>query len=105
MRHICKMEKLEVRAVIKYFCKKGIHPKEIHEDFIETLGKESPYSTVKIWQQSLTLSLPNATVVEFTVHCQTRLQSKLKAQLIAVYFFTVIKDANLSFLFQNVQGT
>ena len=26
----------------------------------------------------LTLSLPNATVVEFTVHCQTRLQSKFK---------------------------
>ena len=24
-------------------------PKEIHEDFMETLGKESPYSTVKKW--------------------------------------------------------
>ena len=41
------MKKLEIRAVIKYFCKKGIPPKEIHEDFLETLGKESPYSTVK----------------------------------------------------------
>ena len=41
------MEKLEIRAVIKYFCKKGMPPKEIHEDFMETLGKESPYSTVK----------------------------------------------------------
>ena len=52
MRHICKMEKLvnAVSAVIKYFCKKGIPPKEIHEDFIETLGKEPPfYSTVKKW--------------------------------------------------------
>ena len=49
MRHICKMEKLETRVVIKYFCKKGMHPKEIHEDFMETLGKESPYSTVKKW--------------------------------------------------------
>ena len=48
MRHICKMEKLEIRAVIKYFCKKGMPPNEIHEDFMETLGKESPsYSTVK----------------------------------------------------------
>ena len=48
VRHICKMEKLEIRAVIKYLCKKGIPPKEIHEDFLETLGKESPsYSTVK----------------------------------------------------------
>ena len=44
------MEKLETRVVIKNFCKKGIPPKEIHEDFIETLGKESPsYSTVKKW--------------------------------------------------------
>ena len=45
-----KMEKVEVRAVIKYLCKKGMTPKEIHEDYIETLGKESPsYSTVKRW--------------------------------------------------------
>ena len=47
---ICKMEKLEIRTVIKYFCKKVMPPKEIHEDFMETLGKESPsYSTVKKW--------------------------------------------------------
>ena len=44
------MEKVEVRAVIKYLCKNGMSPKEIHEDFLETLGKESPsYSTVKKW--------------------------------------------------------
>ena len=44
------MEKLEIRMVIKYFCKKGIPSKEIHEDFMETLGNESPsYSTVKKW--------------------------------------------------------
>ena len=50
MRHICKMEKLEIRAVTKYFCKQGMPPKEIHEEFMETLGKESPsYSTVKKW--------------------------------------------------------
>ena len=48
MRHICKMEELEIKAVIKFFCQKGMHPKGIHEDFIESLGKESPsYSTVK----------------------------------------------------------
>jgi hypothetical protein len=42
------MEKVEIRAVIKYLCKKGISPKEIHEDFMDTLGKESPsYSTMK----------------------------------------------------------
>ena len=48
------MEKLEIRVVIKYFCKKGMPLKEIHEDFMETLRKESPsYSTVKKWAQSL----------------------------------------------------
>ena len=41
------MKKLETRPVIKYFCKKGMTSKEIHEDFMETLGKESPYSIVK----------------------------------------------------------
>ena len=50
VRPICEMEKIEIRGVIKYFCEKGIPPKEIHEDFTETLGKESPsYSTVKKW--------------------------------------------------------
>ena len=29
----------------------------------------------------------------------------LKVQFIAVYFLTVIRDANLSSFFQNVQGT
>ena len=33
--------------VIKYLCKKGIPPKEIHDNFMEILRKESPYSTVK----------------------------------------------------------
>ena len=50
MGHIRKMKKLEIRAVFKYFCKKGMPPKEIHEDFMETLGKESPsYRTVNKW--------------------------------------------------------
>ena len=34
--------------VIKYFCKKGMPPIKNHEDFMETLWKESPSnSTVK----------------------------------------------------------
>ena len=38
------------QLIIRYFCEKGMPPKEIDEDFIETLGKESPsYSTVKNW--------------------------------------------------------
>ena len=41
MRQTCKMEKVEVRAVIKYRFKKGMTPKEIHEDFMKTLGNES----------------------------------------------------------------
>ena len=44
------MEKLKIRAVIKFFCKKGLPPKEIHEYFMESLGKELPsHSTVKKW--------------------------------------------------------
>ena len=50
MRPIFKMKKLEIRAVIKYFYKHGMPPNEIHENFMKTLGKESPsYSTVKKW--------------------------------------------------------
>jgi hypothetical protein len=42
------MEKVEIRAIIKYLYKKGLSPKEIHEDFMNTLGKESPsYSIVQ----------------------------------------------------------
>ena len=45
--HICKMKKLEIRLVIMYFCKKGMPPSKIDENFIETLGKEFPsYRTV-----------------------------------------------------------
>ena len=38
MRQTCKMEKVEVRAVIKCLCKKGMTPTEIYEDFMKTLG-------------------------------------------------------------------
>ena len=48
MRQTCKMEKVEVRAVIKYLCNQGKTPKEIHKDFMKTVGNEFPsYSTVK----------------------------------------------------------
>ncbi|XP_030003909.1 histone-lysine N-methyltransferase SETMAR-like [Sphaeramia orbicularis] len=44
------MEKQELRAVIKYLHKKGMTPKEIHEDMVSTLGKEClAYSTVRKW--------------------------------------------------------
>ena len=49
-----KWRNLKIRAVIKYFCKKRMPPKQIHADFMETLGKKSTsYSTVNIGQQSL----------------------------------------------------
>ena len=44
------MKKLEIKAVIKYFCKKGMPLMEIHEYFMETLGKESSsFGTVNKW--------------------------------------------------------
>lgn len=44
------MEKLEDRAAIKYLQKKGLTPKEIHEDMVTTLVASAPsYSTVKKW--------------------------------------------------------
>ena len=48
----------------------------------------------------LTLSLPNATVVEFTIHCQTRLQSKFTGTVDSCQYFTIIRDANIFSLFQ-----
>ncbi|UYV74600.1 hypothetical protein LAZ67_12000233 [Cordylochernes scorpioides] len=45
-----KMETNEIRAVIKYLCKKEISPKEIYEDMVDTLREDAPsYSTVKKW--------------------------------------------------------
>jgi hypothetical protein len=46
--HLDQKDKVEIRAVIKYLSKKGMSPKEINEDFMDTLGKECPsFSTVK----------------------------------------------------------
>uniref|UniRef100_A0A672ZDH7 Mos1 transposase HTH domain-containing protein n=1 Tax=Sphaeramia orbicularis TaxID=375764 RepID=A0A672ZDH7_9TELE len=45
-----KTLRYELRAVIKYLHKKGMTPKEIHEDMVSTLGKEClAYSTVRKW--------------------------------------------------------
>ena len=56
-------------------------------------------------QCRLNTSLTNATVVEFTVHYETQLQSKFKDTVDSCLFLTVIRDANRCSLFQNVQGT
>ena len=44
-----KMDKVEIQvsAVTKQFCKTGMSQKEIHDNFIKTLGDESHYSTMK----------------------------------------------------------
>ena len=36
-----EMDKVEVRAVIKYFCRISMSLKEIHDNFIKTPGDES----------------------------------------------------------------
>lgn len=51
----------------------------------------------------LTLSLPYATVVEFTVHCHTRLQSKLDGTGLKSNVVGVSKEVAQQFLHQNCQ--
>ena len=49
-KQILNMDKKEARSVIKHLQKKGMSPKEIHEDMVQTLGEDSPsYSTIKKW--------------------------------------------------------
>ena len=45
-----KMDKIEYRAVIKFFVKEGSTPNEIHLKFIKVYGDSSPsFSTIKKW--------------------------------------------------------
>ena len=48
VRHICKMERLEIRAIIKYFCTKRMPSRVIHEDYMEIFWKESPSYSISI---------------------------------------------------------
>jgi len=44
------MDKIEYRAVIKFFVKEGLTPNETHSKFIKVYGDSSPsFSTVKKW--------------------------------------------------------
>jgi transposase len=44
------MDKIENRAIIKFFVKEGLTPKEIHLKFIKVYGDSSPsFSTIKKW--------------------------------------------------------
>ena len=45
-----KMDKIQYRAVIKFFVKEGLTPNEIHSKFIKVYGDSSPsFSTIKKW--------------------------------------------------------
>ena len=45
-----KMDKIEYRAVIKFFLKEGLTPNEIHSKFIKVYGDAFPsFSTIKKW--------------------------------------------------------
>ena len=61
------------------------------------------YGILKL-EDTLTLSLPNATVVEITVHGQTRLQSKFKGAFDSCLFLTVIWDANICVFISKCSG-
>jgi histone-lysine N-methyltransferase SETMAR len=44
------MDKIEYRAVIKFFVKEGLTPNEIHLKFIKVYGdSSSSFSTIKKW--------------------------------------------------------
>jgi len=44
------MDKIEYHAVIKFFVKEGLTPKEIHSKFLQVCGDSSPsFSTIKKW--------------------------------------------------------
>ena len=45
---LLQMEKLEIRVVIKYFCKTGMSPKETHKDFMKTLSRKESISYSKV---------------------------------------------------------
>jgi transposase len=45
-----KMDKIEYRAVIKFFVKEGLTPNEIHLKFVKVYGDSSPsFSTIIKW--------------------------------------------------------
>jgi transposase len=44
------MDKIEYRAVIKFFAKEGLTPTDMHSKFIKVYGESSPsFSTIEKW--------------------------------------------------------
>ena len=95
------MEKLEIRAVIKYFCKKGMPPKGIHKDFMETLSTVKKLAAeFKRWRESVeddgrSCRLKDATanenvkVVRTLVMCDRRRDLQSIASEVGVRFVAV----------------
>jgi transposase len=55
-----KMDKIEYRAVIKFFVKEGLTPYEIHSKFIKVYRDSSPsFSTIKKWAAEFKLCRTN----------------------------------------------
>jgi transposase len=54
------MDKIEYRAVIKFFVKEGLTPNGIHWKFIKVYGDSSPsFSTIKKWAAKFKLGRTN----------------------------------------------
>jgi hypothetical protein len=54
-----KIDKIEYRAVIKFFAKEGLPPKESHLKFIKVYGDSSPsFLTIKSGLPSLNVAVP-----------------------------------------------
>ena len=90
----------------------NVVPRRLWEEYQEpvlpqfdvSIRPKKKYVCVSDSHEALTLSLPYATVVELTVHCQTRLWSKFKGTYDSCLFLTVIRDANLCSLFCKCLG-
>jgi hypothetical protein len=53
------MDKIEYRALIKFFVKEGLTPNKIHSKFINVYGDSSPsFSTIKNGLPSLNVAVP-----------------------------------------------
>ncbi|KAF2892160.1 hypothetical protein ILUMI_14013 [Ignelater luminosus] len=79
------MDKFEIRAVIKYLCKKELSPKEIHNDMTEVLGESSPsYQIIKNGQNAPGAELPKTVITQENVnvvHDMVRLKKFLHDEL------------------------
>jgi len=59
-----KMDKIQYRAVIKFFVKEGLTPNEIHSNFLNVYGDSSPsFSTIKKCSAKFKRGLPSLKMI------------------------------------------